>query len=98
MDKQSRSKRWGLGATAAAVGLIAVCTPCCAPLIAAIVAGPLAALGLGAYFTSQLSWQGGTLIALVAGSVGIVFWRLRIRFRQCEPDSRACQCTSKCDT
>jgi hypothetical protein len=87
MDKQSKTVDWASGLTSAIVGLVAACTVCCAPLVAPLIAALLTALGIGAYL-------GHTLIALVGAAIGIVFWRLKSRSRQCKADSPSCACTS----
>jgi integral membrane sensor domain MASE1 len=91
MDKQSGKMKRGLGAIAAAAGLVAVCAPCCAPLIAAAGSGLSAAFGMGAYVDDPLSWQGAALAALLAAPIGLLVWRLTAR-------CRACRCASACNT
>jgi hypothetical protein len=56
-------------------------------LIAPLVAGLLAVLGIGA-------WLGHALIALAGVAIGIMFWRLKSRSRQCAAGGPACGCAS----
>lgn len=94
MVKQSDNTKWALGAKSATVGLIAACAVCCAPLIASIVTGLLAAIGLGAYATALVSGKGFALLVLMAGAVAIMFWRQKSKARQCASDAASCACTS----
>lgn len=92
MTKRSGNGKWSVGAIAAMVGLVAVCVPCCAALIAPAIAGLSVALGLGAYADSPLSWQAGAALAALAGAIGMEAWRRRTRARQCGRDGQACGC------